>query len=73
MEGKKAVLVPMLSCVGTFYLQRDKFLSSWVLVQPGGQGNTAVFILPDPQKMRHLEKGLTHKHFEDLSRHVGAR
>ncbi|XP_058511262.1 alpha-1-antitrypsin-related protein [Ochotona princeps] len=73
VEEKKAVLVPMLSRVGTFYLQRDKFLSSWVLVQPGGQGDTAVFILPDPRKMRHLEKGLTHEHFEDLPRHVGAR
>ncbi|KAM6171903.1 alpha-1-antitrypsin-related protein-like [Erethizon dorsatum] len=60
------IRVPMLNCLGIFFLSRDEELSSWVLVQHSVGDAMAFFILPDPGKMQQLEEGLTQEHFNNV-------
>ncbi|XP_069921751.1 alpha-1-antitrypsin-related protein [Oryctolagus cuniculus] len=73
VQEKRAMRVPMVNHLGTFYLHRDESLSSWVLVLHGVGGDTAFFLLPDPKKMGELERRLTRQHFEEILRHTGTR
>ncbi|XP_047398035.1 putative alpha-1-antitrypsin-related protein [Sciurus carolinensis] len=66
VNKKTTVKVPMINCLGNFFLHRDKELSSWVLVQHYLGDATAFAILPDPGKMEQVEKKLTQRHFEDI-------
>ncbi|XP_046297070.1 alpha-1-antitrypsin-related protein-like [Marmota monax] len=67
VNRKMTIKVPMIHCLGNFFLHRDKELSSWVLVQHY-LGDTTFAILPDPGRMLQVEKKLTPKHFEDILR-----
>lgn len=73
VNKKTTVKVPMINCLGNFFLHRDKELSSWVLVQHYLGDTTAFAILPDPGKMEQVEKKLTQRHFEDILRAIDLR
>ncbi|KAM5177595.1 alpha-1-antitrypsin-related protein-like [Callospermophilus lateralis] len=73
VNRKMTIKVPMINCLGNFFLHRDKELSSWVLVQHYLGDTTTFAILPDPGRMLQVEKKLTPKHFEDILRKIDIR
>uniref|UniRef100_A0A8C9PM66 Serpin domain-containing protein n=1 Tax=Spermophilus dauricus TaxID=99837 RepID=A0A8C9PM66_SPEDA len=73
VNRKMTIKVPMIHCLGNFFLHRDKELSSWVLVQHYLGDTTTFAILPDPGRMLQVEKKLTPKHFEDILRKIDIR
>ncbi|XP_009485461.2 uncharacterized protein LOC104034244 [Pelecanus crispus] len=59
VDGNKAVEVPMMFGMGLFKHGYDEQLSSTVVQMDYKGGASAFFILPDPGKMRKLEKRLS--------------
>uniref|UniRef100_A0A8C9PVI4 Serpin domain-containing protein n=1 Tax=Spermophilus dauricus TaxID=99837 RepID=A0A8C9PVI4_SPEDA len=57
VNRKMTIKVPMIHCLGNFFLHRDKELSSWVLVQHYLGDTTTFAILPDPGRMLHGAQG----------------
>ncbi|KAM9093432.1 LOW QUALITY PROTEIN: serpin A12 [Megaptera novaeangliae] len=58
LDGNKAVKVPMMFHMGMYEVGHDDQLSCTVLEMPYQGNMTAVFILPDEGKMKHVEEAL---------------
>lgn len=71
VNKKTTLRVPTINRLGAFDLHRDASLSSWVLVQHYMGDTVAFFVLPDPEKMEQLERGMTKEQFNNLLRSSG--
>lgn len=59
VDEHTTVKVPMMNRLGMFDVHHCDKLSSWVLLMDYKGNATAIFLLPDPGKMHHLEDTLT--------------
>ncbi|XP_060036976.1 alpha-1-antitrypsin-like [Erinaceus europaeus] len=59
VDEQTTVKVPMMNRLGMFQIHRCDTLSGWVLQMPYLGNATAMFLLPDQGKMRHLEDTLS--------------
>ncbi|XP_051052352.1 alpha-1-antitrypsin-related protein-like [Phodopus roborovskii] len=73
LDSGKVVIVPIVKRQGTFYLLKDKNLSSWVLMQHYAGNIIAFFILPELGKMEELIQNLSHKHLNSIHRRISTR
>ncbi|KFQ36459.1 Alpha-1-antiproteinase F, partial [Mesitornis unicolor] len=62
VDGNKAIQVPMMFGMGLFKHGYDEELSSTVVQMDYKGGASAYFILPDPGRMKKLEKKLSCEH-----------
>nr|XP_015864623.2 putative alpha-1-antitrypsin-related protein [Peromyscus maniculatus bairdii] len=63
----------MICRLDKFYLQKDRHLFSWVLMQHYVENSIAFFILPDPEKMQQLLQNLSPEYLNTLQRNMNQR
>nr|XP_042116424.1 alpha-1-antitrypsin-like protein CM55-MM [Peromyscus maniculatus bairdii] len=73
LDTGEVLYLSMICRLDKFYLQKDRHLFSWVLMQHYVENSIAFFILPDPEKMQQLLQNLSPEYLNTLQRNMNQR
>lgn len=73
LDSGEVLYLSMICRLDKFYLQKDRHLFSWVLMQHYVENSIAFFILPDPEKMQQLLQNLSPEYLNTLQRNMNQR